>query len=213
MNGAKGGGQQRIGIDNSTVTAPRGITIGKAVAPSTITVRNSSQLLALAGSITFDSGGKAILVDNSTLRANETTGQIVLDAGEAGGTLTLRDANLNADVIKARGHSASGDAVIIDGGSFVARTVLKFYAAGASMLRFRGNVVIESPHSIFSAQTVQVDLGGSVTSNGFVDVFVNSGQDNFNKPGFGTLTTQTREFPAGKAPNVLPFDSPARPAF
>lgn len=213
MNGAKGGGQQRIGIDNSTVIAPRGITIGKAVAPSTITVRNSSQLLALAGSITFDSGGKTILVDNSTLRANEATGQIVLDAGEAGGTLTLRNANLNADVIKARGHSASGDAVIVDGGSFVARTVLKFYAAGASMLRFRGNVVIDSPRSIFSARTVQVDLGGSVRSTGLVDVFVNPGQDNFNKPGFGTITTRTTEIPSGVAPNVLPFDSPARPAF
>ncbi len=213
MNGAKGGGQQRIGIDQSTVIAPRGITLGSAVAPATITVRNSSELAVLAGSIKFDSGGKAILVDASTLRANETTGQIVLDAGEAGGLLTLRDANLNADVIKARGHSASGDAVIIDGGSFVARTVLKFYAAGASMLRFQGNVVIDSPRSIFSARTVQVDLGGSVRSTGLVDVFVNPGQDHFNKPGFGTITTQTRDFPAGVAPNVLPFDSPDRPAF
>lgn len=213
MNGARGGGQQRIGIDNSSVTAPKGITIGKSTAPATITVRNSSELAAMAGSIRFDSGGKAILVDNSTLRANEATGQIVLDAGEAGGTLTLRDANLNADVIKARGHSASGDAVIVDGGSFVARTVLKFYAAGASMLRFRGNVVIDSPRSIFSARTVQVDLGGSVRSTGFVDVFVNPGQDNFNKPGFGTITTRTTEIPSGVAPNVLPFDSPARPAF
>jgi hypothetical protein len=213
MNGARGGGQQRIGIDNSSVTAPKGITIGKSTAPATITVRNSSELAAMAGSIRFDSGGKAILVDNSTLRANEATGQIVLDAGEAGGMLTLRNANLNADVIKARGHSASGDAVIIDGGSFVARTVLKFYAAGAFMLRFRGNVMIDSPRSIFSARTVQVDLGGSVRSTGLVDVFVNAGQDNFNKPGFGTITTRTTEIPSGVAPNVLPFDSPARPAF
>jgi hypothetical protein len=213
MNGAKGGGQQRIGIDSSTVTAPKGITIGKSTAPATITVRNSSDLVALAGSIKFDSGGKAILVDASTLRANATTGQIVLDAGETGGILALRNANLNADVIKARGHSASGDAVIVDGGSFVARTVLKFYAAGASMLRFRGNVVIDSPRSIFSARTVQVDLGGSVRSTGLVDVFVNPGQDNFNKPGFGTITTRTTEIPGGVAPNVLPFDSPDRPAF
>jgi hypothetical protein len=81
------------------------------------------------------------------------------------------------------------------------------------MLRFRGNVVIDSPRSIFSARTVQVDLGGSVRSTGLVDVFVNPGQDNFNKPGFGTITTRTTEIPSGVAPNVLPFDSPARPAF
>lgn len=206
-------GGQRFGIDASSITAPRGITVGSAIEPATITVRNSSELAALAGSIKFDSGGKAIIVDSSTLRANATTGQIVLDAGETGGTLTLRNANLNADVIKARGHSASGDAVIVDGGSFVARTVLKFYAAGASILRFRGNVVIDSPRSIFSARTVQVDLGGSVRSTGLVDIFVNPGQDNFNKPGFGTIITRTREIPGGVAPNVQPFDSPDRPVF
>ncbi|GEP44574.1 FecR domain-containing protein [Brevifollis gellanilyticus] len=211
--GALGGGNQRIGIDSSTVTAPKGITLGTSTAPTTITVRNSSQIAALAGSIKFDSGGRAILVDNSTLMANATTGQIVLDAGETGDVLTLRNSNLNADVIKARGHSASGDAVIVDGGSFVARTVLKFYAAGASMLRFRGNVVIDSPRSIFSARAVQVDLGGTVTSTGIVDIFVNPGQDNFNKPGFGTITTRTNTIPGGTAPNVLPYNSPDKPGF
>ncbi len=215
INGAKGGGQQRIGIDQSTVIAPKGITIGKSTAPSTITVRNSSELAAMAGSIRFDSGGKAILVDGSILRANETTGQIVLDAGEAGGTLTLRNANLNADVIKARGHSASGDAVIVDGGSFVARTVLKFYAAGASMLRFRGNVVIDSPRSIFSARTVQVDLGSSVRSTGLIDVFVNPGGAQFNQDGFGTIRMQTRDIPGGVLPNVteIPVGAPLGPTF
>ncbi|MCX6853590.1 MAG: FecR domain-containing protein [Verrucomicrobia bacterium] len=215
MNGAKGGGQQRIGIDQSSVTAPKGITLGKAAAPSTITVRNSSELAAMAGSIQFDSGGKAILVDNSILRANATSGQIVLDAGEAGGMLTLRNANLNADVIKARGHSASGDAVIIDGGSFVARTVLKFYAAGASMLRFRGNVVIDSPSSILSASVVRVDPGGSVRSTGLVDIFVNPSGAQFNQGGFGTIRMQTQDIPGGLLPNVteVPVGSPLGPAF
>ncbi|MEQ1748289.1 MAG: FecR domain-containing protein [Prosthecobacter sp.] len=213
VQGARGGGIQRIGIDSSIVTAPRGITIGLNTVPSTITIRNSSQLLALAGSIQLDSGGRAISVDNSILRANSQTGKIVLDAQENGDALTLRNATLNADVIKARGHSASGDAVIVDGGSFLARTVLKFYATGASILRFRGNVVIDSPLSIFSARTVQVDLGSSVTSTGVVNVFVNPGQDNFNKAGFGSLTTRTNEIPAGVAPSVLPFDSLTKPAF
>jgi len=215
VQGSNLGGPQRVGFDSTQVTAPQGINVGINTAPGSITIRNSSELAALAGSIKFDSSGRPILVDASTLRANATSGGIVLDAGEAGAdaTVTLRNANLNADVIKARGHSANGDAVIIDGGSFVARTVLKFYAAGASMLRFRGNVSIDSPRSIFSARTVQVDLGGSVTSTGIVDIFVNPGQDHFNKPGFGTITTQTRDFPAGVAPNVLPFDSPTRPAF
>lgn len=213
VEGTRVGTPQRIGFDSTTITAPKGITIGSSLIPASITVRNSSQLAALAGSIKFDSGGRAILVDGSTLRANTSNGQIVLDAGEAGDILTLRNSNLNADVIKARGHSASGDAVIVDGGSFVARTVLKFYAAGASMLRFRGNVSIDSPRAIFSAQTVQVDLGGSVTSTGIVDIFVNPGQDNFNKPGFGTIMSRTNTIPGGTAPNVLPFSSPDRPQF
>jgi len=214
VHGASKVGQtQRIGFDSTTITAPKGITVGSSLIPASITVRNSSQLAALAGSIKFDSGGRAILVDGSTLRANTNNGQIVIDAGETGDLLTLRNSNLNADVIKARGHSASGDAVIIDGGSFVARTVLKFYAAGASVLRFRGNVSIDSPRAIFSARTVQVDLGGSVTSTGIVDIFVNPGQDNFNKPGFGTIMSRTNTIPGGTAPNVLPFSSPDRPQF
>lgn len=207
--GSNAASEQRVGIDNTHITAPRGIRIGQELnaTPISITIRNSSDLAALAGSIKFDSGGKPILVDSSILRANATTGQIVLDAGDGGDFLTLRNSTLNADVIKARGHSASGDAVIINGGSFIARTMLKFYATGASMLRFQGAVTINSPLSIFSARTVQVDPGGSVTSTGVVNVFVNPGQDNFNKPGFGTITTRTNEIPAGVVPNILPFDS------
>ncbi len=204
---------QRVGIDNSHITAPLGIRIGQEMdaTPISITIRNSSELAALTGSIKFDSGGQPILVDSSILRANPATGQIVLDAGENGDTLTLRNSTLSADVIKARGHSASGDAVIVDGGSYLAKTMLKFYATGASMLRFRGNVTIDSRDSVFSGSTVQVDAGGSVRSTGTVNVYTN--QANFNTAGFGTITTRTNEVPAGVAPNVLPFNSPTKPAF
>jgi quercetin dioxygenase-like cupin family protein len=211
--GSAGANPQRVGIDNSHITAPLGILIGQErdATPISITIRNSSELAALAGSIKFDSGGQPILVDSSILRANPATGQIVLDAGENGDTLTLRNSTLSADVIKARGHSASGDAVIVDGGSYLAGTMLKFYATGASMLRFRGNVTIDSPLSVFSGSTVQVDAGGSVRSTGTVNVYTN--QANFNTAGFGTITTRTNEVPAGVAPTVLPFNSPTKPAF
>ncbi len=211
--GSAGANPQRVGIDNSHITAPLGIRIGQEMdaTPISITIRNSSELAALAGSIKFDSGGQPILVDSSILRANPATGQIVLDAGENGDTLTLRNSTLSADVIKARGHSASGDAVIVDGGSYLAGTMLKFYATGASMLRFRGNVTIDSPLSVFSGSTVQVDAGGSVRSTGTVNVYTN--QANFNTAGFGTITTRTNEVPAGVAPTVLPFNSPTKPAF
>ena len=210
--GSAGANPQRVGIDNSHITAPLGILIGQErdATPISITIRNSSELAALAGSIKFDSGGQPILVDSSILRANPATGQIVLDAGENGDTLTLRNSTLSADVIKARGHSASGDAVIVDGGSYLAGTMLKFYATGASMLRFRGNVTIDSPLSVFSGSTVQVDAGGSVKSTGTVNVYTN--QANFNTAGFGTITTRTNEVPAGVAPTVLPFNSPTKPA-
>lgn len=211
--GSNAASEQRVGIDNTHITAPRGIRIGQELnaTPISITIRNSSDLAALAGSIKFDSGGKPILVDSSTLRANATNGQIVLNAGENGGLVTLRNSNLNADVIKALGHSANGESVIIDGGSFIAGKMLKFYATGASMLIFRGNVVINSPNSVFSARTVQVDPGGSVTSTRIIDIYTD--QANFNKPGFGTIRMSTNEVPAGVLPNILPFDTLTRPAF
>lgn len=223
--GASDANPQRAGIDNSHITAPLGIRIGQEMdaTPISITIRNSSELAALAGSIKFDSGGQPILVDSSILRANPATGQIVLDAymlkynpntkefEDSGDTLNLWNSTLSADVIKARGHSASGDAVIVDGGSYLAGTMLKFYATGASMLRFRGNVSINSPLSVFSGSTVQVDAGGSVRSTGTVNVYTN--QANFNTAGFGTITTRTNEVPAGVAPTILPFNSPTKPAF
>ncbi len=212
--GSNAASEQRVGIDNTHITALRGIRIGQELnaTPISITIRNSSDLAALAGSIKFDSGGKPILVDsNSILRANATTGQIVLNAGENGGLVTVRNSYLNADVIKALGHSANGEAVIIDGGSFIARNMLKFYATGASMLLFKGNVVIDSPRSVFSARTVQVEDGGSVTSTRIIDIYTD--QANFNKPGFGTIRMSTNVVPAGVLPNILPFDTLTRPAF
>lgn len=210
LRGASGGGLQSLGVDGTTITAPRGISVGSSTEPLAITIRNSSELAALAGSIRLDSGGSPITVDGSRLRADPQTGQIVIDALETGGLVTLRNATLSADVIKARGHSASGDAVIVDGGSFIARSVLKFYAAGASILRFRGNVTLDSPLSVLAARTVEVEAGGLVTSNGRIDIYTNNPR--FNSPGqvapgFGTIQSTT------SVPVVLPFDSPAKPSF
>lgn len=205
--GLPGAPAQSIGIDSTTITAPRGITIGADTIPSKITIRNSSQLLALAGSIQMDAGGRAITVAGSTLRADATSGQIVME----GDTVTLNNATMNADVIKARGHSASGDAVIVDGGSFVARTVLKFYATGAAILRFKGNVSITSPLSVFSARTVEVENGGRVSSTGAINVYTDLA--NFNRAGFGEVISRTSEIPGGTTPVVQPFDTALRPGF
>lgn len=187
IRGTRGLNLQKIDINNTDITAPKGINVGLSTAASTIHIRNSSQLLALAGTIAVDGG-------------DVTQG--------VGGPVEIANSTLNAEVIKARGHSANGDAVIVDGGSFVANTVLKFFATGASVLRFRGAVNLTSPLSILSARTVQVDLGGAVTATGRIDVYTDNA--NFNVPGiFGTLKGSN----GAANPNVMPFDTVGKPTF
>lgn len=187
IRGTRGANLQKIDINDSDIMAPKGINVGLSTAASTIQIRNSSQLLALAGTIALDAGDIAQGV---------------------GGPVEISNSTLSAEVIKARGHSANGDAVIVDGGSFVANAVLKFFATGASILRFRGAVNLTSPLSILSARTVQVDLGGVVTASGQIDVYTDNA--NFNVPGtFGTLKGSN----GAANPNVMSFDTVGKPTF
>jgi hypothetical protein len=180
--------QQDITVDSTQITAKHNLTIGLAEKRTAITVRNSSQLAAIVGAITVQSKGGPITIDMSALSAG---GTLTLDTQDpdaplTGSPITLSSATLSADIIRARGYSAAGDALLILGGSFNAASLIKLYAEGASALRFRNHVQLTTPLAILSGQSVIVDPGGSVSISGQGRVFTDSAQ--FNIPGRGTIS-------------------------
>jgi hypothetical protein len=202
---ANTGAEQNITVDQSSVNAQNNITMGLPTARSHIALQNSTQLAALVGGITVQSKGGTVTVDTSTLTA--AGGTITLDALDlddvaANGFVTLRNSTLSADIIRVRGSAPGGDALLIDGGTYNANSLLKFYAESASTLRFRNMVNINSPLAILAGQTVAVDAGGSVNVTGRADVYSDNHQ--YNLPGTGTLN-------GGGGVNPMPHT--ARPGF
>jgi hypothetical protein len=187
---------QTITVNKSTLTARHDITVGIPTKRAVITLENSTQLAAIVGSITIQSKGGPVTVDGSLLAANKfalqaDNGTITIDALDtsdpsANGKVTLTDARMSADVIRTRGSTASGDALVIDGGSFKATSLIKFYAEGASKLLFTNNVTLTTPLAILSGQTVEVLKDYRVKITGQGRVFTDSAQ--FNIPDRGTLS-------------------------
>ena len=185
---ANTGGEQSITVSGGRLEARNNITLGIPTVRSSVTLQNSTQLAALVGSITVLSKGGAITVDASSLTAGGTITLDALDLDDpsANGLVTLRNASMSADIIRVRGATPSGDALLIDGGTFNAATMLKFYAESTSTLRFRNNVTLNTPHAILSGHTVRVDAGGSVNVSGRADVHAQNHQ--YNTPGNGTIS-------------------------
>jgi hypothetical protein len=184
------GTDSRITIDRSVAQASQDIVLSTTTKDTAIALRNSTELAAMVGAITIQSKGGAVTIDDSILTAG---GGITIDAADLrqnplNGVVTLRNAQLAADVIRARGYTSSGDALIIEGGRFNASSLLKFYAESASTLRFRGLVDITTPLAIFAGHTVEVEGGASVrVRQGEARVYTQPGNDRFNRPGFGTV--------------------------
>ena len=158
-----------------------------------IVVQNSSQLKALSslGSIHLQTNGSSIIVADSQLSAGDT---ISIEAASSAGLdsfINLSNVTANASVIQARAfNSLDRDALFINGGTFTASNLIKFYAEGASKLRFAGNVNLNSPNINLAGKIVQVDGGGVVNGNGIVNVYSDQHQYNstgFTAPGFGTI--------------------------
>jgi hypothetical protein len=97
----------------------------------------------------------------------------------------LQDAQLTAASIRVRGFADGADALIVDGSQFNATQLIKLYAEGASTLRFRNAVSLNTPLAVLAGKTVQVDNGGSVSISGKGRVYTDS--DNYNKAGYGTI--------------------------
>ena len=178
--------QQSITTDNAQITAQRNIKIGQAEKRTLISLTNSTQLSAIVGAITVQSKGGPISVDASALTAATT---ITLDSLNAasltGSPVVITSATLSADIIRARGYSAAGDALIIDGSTFTAKSLIKLYGEGVSTLRFRNHVQLNTPLAIIAGKTVVVDPGGSVNITGQGRIHTDSAQ--FNTAGQGTI--------------------------
>lgn len=163
----------------------RGDLNNESEQPVVVTVSNSSDLNALAQAVALASFGENIDIENSSF--SRTPGGINIDAGTIfERTLTLRNSTFAADVIKARSFQNGGrDALIIDGTRFDASALVRLYAEGASTLRFRGDVQINSPLTQLAGQTVRVDAGGRVRASGAVKV--NATNHQYDAAGFGTI--------------------------
>ncbi|MGK0190114.1 MAG: hypothetical protein ACI9R3_005934 [Verrucomicrobiales bacterium] len=163
----------------------RGDLNNESEEPLVVTVSDSSDLNALAQAVALASFGENITIENSTF--TRTPGGINIDAGTIfERTLTLRNSTFAADVIKARGFQNGGrNALIIDGSRFDASTLVRLYAEGASTLRFRGDVEINSPNTQLAGQTIRVDAGGRVRASG--NVKINATNHHYDTAGFGTI--------------------------
>ncbi len=173
---------QSITINGQRVEAPR-VNLGSATARVRVQISNSSQVAALADALRVFGKGGSILVDSSTLRSPS---QILLDTSATdSGLISLRNATLNADVIKARAFSTGGDALVIDGSVLNGTQLIQLYAEGASTLRFRNHVTLNTDRAIIAGKTVQVDAGGSVNIRGKGDIFTDNAH--FNQTGYGSI--------------------------
>ncbi len=180
-----------IDISNSTITSQNrevGVT-SHATSPAAggISVRNSSQLSSLAasfGQVNLQTDGGFIFVNNSQLSGSE----INLDTGTNDSLIEIRNSVLNADSIRARAfNSGDRDALVVSDSVMNANQLIDLYAEGASKLRFQGKVDLNAPRTTLAGRTVQVDNGGVVRASGSLDVYRDV--DNYNKPGFGTLSS------------------------
>ena len=196
-----------ITIDASTVTSSSGSIRLSAAGPApVITIRNSSQLQALAALSRIDittTGGR-ILVSDSSLRAGA---EILIDTTDPlrDGFVELRNVVANADVIRARAFASGGrDGLLIDGGTYNAASLLRFYSEGDSRLRFRGRVFLNTPDAILAARIVEVDRAGNVSISGRGTVYAddhryNNGGINGNMNASQGLTRPASGFPGRPA--------------
>ena len=181
-----------VTVDTSKITARSGVAVSMETTPSTLRIHNSSEIVALLAAVDLLVKRGEISIESSTIAAK---GKLQIDAMLAEmdenrqpittrGLVTLRDVQLNARAIRVRGYADGGDALIVDGSTFNAAQLIKLYAEGASTLRFRNTVSLNTAVAILAGKTVEVDPGGVVTITGKGRVFTDN--PHFNTPGFVT---------------------------
>src|SRR4051812_6041672 len=151
-----------------------------------INVSNTGQLLSLLEPAAPGPGGKITILATGTNSSINVSGDtsvpprdtIRADRGTvdirhtgAGGTVTLSNAQIAADVIKV-GALGSNGGLSIGGGRITADTILKLYATGSN-----GSIVFVS-NVLLSAKSMIIIGGNSVTVNNGVFVSMATGSPN-----------------------------------
>jgi hypothetical protein len=180
-------------VDGATIESNSGDVLLQEQGDRSITIQNSSQLLALAGRVFVKSVGGNISVLDSSIQGGESYGEIVIDAMTSNSTTTpatveIRNSTLMAQQIRARSYNVGGNpALIIDGSTLSGgpspANLIRLFAEGNASLVFRNNVTLDAFMSELAGATVQVDSGGKVTVTGDLSIFRDLANYNIGGPG------------------------------
>jgi hypothetical protein len=200
--------------DTSSGSGGRVRLESRKVSGTAINVSNSSQIASIlsagapgpGGKIEFVSAGGDIAVSGSTVRADKGTVDL---RNNGAGNITLTNATLRGDVVKANVLGANGQ-LIIGGGSIDANSAIKLYASGANgTVLFNDNVALNGNSvKTIAGNTVTINNGKVVTINGtnVANVYTN----NANYTGSGGNGATSGRF-GGKGAVTKPFAQ--RPTF
>ncbi len=159
-----------------------------------IQIQNSSQLAALSLtdplSILLKAVNGNIEITNSSVDATS------LEAVTGGGSLSMVNSSIVADVIKARVMSTGGELLvsnsILGRDTPAASSLIKLYGEGASGVRFSGNNTLNASSVDIAGRTVTIDAGGVVRLSNPGGTRVFSDTSNFNNGTlFGSFTDKS----------------------
>jgi hypothetical protein len=162
-----------------------------------IKIENSGQLLSLlnsaapgpGGKVEFVSAGGEISVDGATIHAEKGTVDMRNDGA---GNITLKNAKIRADVVKANVLGANGQ-LIVGGGTIDADSAIQLYASGSNgSVLFNDDVKLNgnSVKSI-AGNTVTVSNGKTVRVNGPAPATVYTNNANYSGSGGNGSTSGT----------------------
>jgi hypothetical protein len=165
---------------------------------SAIRVASTAQLASLlaagapgpGGEITFRSAGGDIDISGSV---TADRGTVQIENAGPNGRITLNNATVSADVVKARAFGDNG-ILVVGGGSISANSTLKIYADGSNgTVLFNGNVSLNGNSAkIITGNTVTISPNVVVTIGGPTPAQVYTNNPNYT--GFGGNNTSTGTF-------------------
>ena len=221
-----------VGNDESTAstaaTAQGGtITVTSArVGGPGIFVGDSSELRALVsgfsqgagGSVTLQTNGANVEVNNSTIRASGTGSQVFLNTANNSpaqdSQIILTDATLSADVLKVQALGLNGTLTIGGSSTLTGNTQLLLYAGTGSgtgsLIEFVASTTLNSNVAgVLAAYTVKIDNGMQVTVNGpALNLYATSLQFSTASGGDGSTTGS---FAGSGATKVGNYGDPGTP--
>jgi hypothetical protein len=159
-----------------------GITSGKT-SGTAINISSTAQLLALldaaapgpGGNITIlaskpgsnGTNSSGIVIDNASGEITASQGTVDIRHLGAGGTISISNANIAADIVKVGALGTNGT-LTIGGGMISADTILKLYAPGSNgTIDFNASVTLSSGTAMhLAANTITIEPGFTVTIAG-----------------------------------------------